>query len=283
MTARMPPSRQLAALISWPTVACRARLTRSASPPAGSPNRAVGTNSKKLTMLGQIDEWCPSLYASQPATNSTANRPELPDRAAAHTQRNATTCKVEKKLSDRGSPGALRRASRGRAERALPSPSSKAARASGHFSPPSGKGPRAREGARRINHSAAHRPRVDGRSARPVAADGDPAHVPALTLVVVKRVVLYTSIVPHGERPGPPTEPAGERLARGVDEELVEEPPRLVGRHPFDADRESTVDVEAFASGLRVGTYHWVAHHFPRGSGVLGRHGAREGGVAAGS
>ncbi len=49
----------------------------------------VGTRMRKLTMLGHKAEWWPWRKASHPATRITANRPELPESAAAQTERNA--------------------------------------------------------------------------------------------------------------------------------------------------------------------------------------------------
>src|SRR5438067_5558510 len=95
-------------------------------------------------------------------------------------------------------------------------------------------------------------------SERPVAVDRDAVHQPALTVIIVERVVLDAAIVPERHRPLLPAEAAGEfRLYRVFPQE-IEQRAAFLNRHVLEADGEVAVDVEAFSAGLGMRAHHPV-------------------------
>src|SRR6516165_8403265 len=85
---------------------------------------------------------------------------------------------------------------------------------------------------------------------RAVTVDGDAVHDPALTMVIVDRVVLDATVVPKGNCVGAPAEAAGEFGPYQVGVEIVEERRALFFAHAAKADRESAVDEQPLAPGF---------------------------------
>ena len=85
---------------------------------------------------------------------------------------------------------------------------------------------------------------------RAVTVDGDAVHDPALTMVIVDRVVLDATVVPKGNCVGAPAEAAGEFGPYQVAVEIVEERRALFCAHAAEADREGAVDEQPLAPGF---------------------------------
>ena len=85
---------------------------------------------------------------------------------------------------------------------------------------------------------------------RAVTVDGDAVHDPALTMVIVDRVVLDATVVPKGNCVGAPAEAAGEFGPYQVAVEIVEERRALFFAHAAEADREGAVDEQPLAPGF---------------------------------
>ena len=93
-----------------------------------------------------------------------------------------------------------------------------------------------------------------GGSVRSVALDGDSPHSAGVAGVVVERVVLDASVVPHHHRSGLPLHPACEAFLDGVSEQELKESIGFRLVQTDDSGGECAVDVERLRAGLRVGT-----------------------------
>src|SRR5215470_12176797 len=79
-----------------------------------------------------------------------------------------------------------------------------------------------------------------------------PTHLSARPGIVVKGVMKRASVVPHRNVIWRPPQPAGKFSLDGVVPEVAQKPEALVDAHSREARHEAAIDVEAFATRLRV-------------------------------
>ena len=110
---------------------------------------------------------------------------------------------------------------------------------------------------------------------RAITLQGNPAHVPACTIIVVNRMVHGRTVVPNRDRPRTPAEPTGKFITGRMLKQKIKDRPRLPLLHTLDPDSIILIDEQAFPTGFRMGPDDRMLHHRIAFGGILNLHRSR--------
>lgn len=88
---------------------------------------------------------------------------------------------------------------------------------------------------------------------RTIPIHRNPAHMAAVAMIIVERIVPDTAIVPKGYRPFAPAKAAGETLFPAVIEQKSQQGFALMARHIFKPQGEGGVYIESLFAVFGMG------------------------------